>query len=220
MSHNTPKTADQHPFEERERFLPDGGIRNDRQICASARHGARRLRHDHARQCGAPDARLGAGARRFPETSHLGTSAEPLVVFLLSRDDRRKRGARIGARTPTRHATLSRRRSSRAAACACMRTRRTSFSGTHTCASTSSSAGRTTCTLEVTESARARSYARARRYYRQAYCDPRGGESPVRPAEPQTDVVGPQRPRWLMRVRKEYPIPAAAPGTLGTGPAF
>ena len=27
-------------------------------------------------------------------------------------------------------------------------------------------------------------------------------ESPVRPAEPQTDVVGPQRPRWLMRVRK------------------
>ena len=25
--------------------------------------------------------------------------------------------------------------------------------------------------------------------------DPRGGESPVRPAEPQTDIVGPQRPR-------------------------
>ena len=46
--------------------------------------------------------------------------------------------------------------------------------------------------------------AKVKANQRPAYCDPRGGESPVRPAEPQTDVVGPQRPRWLMRVRKGW----------------
>ena len=45
-------------------LLPDGRIRPDRQIHPVARHGARRLRHDHARQRSAAGARMGAGARR------------------------------------------------------------------------------------------------------------------------------------------------------------
>ncbi len=39
-------------------------IRAHRQICPRARYGARRLRHHHARQCGAAGARLGAEERR------------------------------------------------------------------------------------------------------------------------------------------------------------
>ncbi|MGY4575027.1 hypothetical protein ACVWY5_008097 [Bradyrhizobium sp. USDA 3256] len=50
--------------EARVRFLPDGRVRPDRQIRPSARHGARGLRHHHARQCGAAGEGLGESAQR------------------------------------------------------------------------------------------------------------------------------------------------------------
>ena len=42
-------------------LLPDGRVRPDRQIHPCARHGARGLRHHHARQCGQARPRLGRG---------------------------------------------------------------------------------------------------------------------------------------------------------------
>ena len=53
-----------NPVAESERLLPDGRIRDDRQIHPSARHGARGLRHHPVRQCGAAGRGLGEGARR------------------------------------------------------------------------------------------------------------------------------------------------------------
>ena len=63
-SHRHDRGRAESPVAESERLLPDGRIRDDRQIHASARHGARGLRHHHVRQCGAAGARLGEGARR------------------------------------------------------------------------------------------------------------------------------------------------------------
>ena len=48
---------------ERERLLPDGRVRDDRQVHPPARHGARGLRHHHARQRRASSRATGRSAR-------------------------------------------------------------------------------------------------------------------------------------------------------------
>ncbi len=63
-SHRHDRESARYPVAESERLLPDGRIRNDRQIHASARHGTCGLRHHHVRQCGALGARLVESARR------------------------------------------------------------------------------------------------------------------------------------------------------------